>query len=155
MSNSVLIKEVVKEQMVKETYNVGELITDYMSLNGERLQIDYDVNNLDDTFLNLVVNKVNSTLSRGTFTNFEEVIKYQLTMDLADETNDFTKKKYLVVFDALTQYENDHHIHLNLDDNSLIDEAYALINRYHINLEFKGLERLFSLLPVGKESFVC
>lgn len=155
MNNSLSFKEVLKEQQVKVDYNVGELISEYMSLMGESLQIDCDVNNLDDTFLNLVANKVNRALTTGTFTNFEDVIKYQLTLDLADETNDFAKKKYLVIFEALTQYEKEHHIRLNLDDNNVIDEAYATLNRYRVTLEFKGLERLFSLLPIGKENLVC
>lgn len=153
MSNSVM--EVQEVRAIKGNCNVGELIKDYMSSNGEKLQIDYDVNNLDDSFLNLVASKVKSTLSRGTFTSFEDVIKYQLTMDLADETNDFAKKKYLVVFDALTKYENDHHLRLNLDDNNVIDEAYATINHYHINLEFKGLDRLLGLMTNGKEELIC
>lgn len=155
MSNSLSFKEVVKEHQVKVDYNVGELMSEYMSLMGESLQIDCDVNNLDDSFLNRVVSKVKSTLSRGAFTNFEDVIKYQLTLDLVDETNDFAKKKYLLIFDDLSQYEEDHLIQLNLDDNNLIAEAYALINRYRITLEFKGLERLFSLLHIGKECLLC
>ena len=126
-----------------------------MSSNGEKFQIDYDVNNLDDSFLNLVESKVKNTLSSGTFTSFEDVIKYQLTMDLADETNDFAKKKYLLIFDALSQYEEDPHIQLNLDDNNVIDEAYATLNRYRVTLEFEGLERLLGLMTNGKERLVC
>lgn len=156
MSNRVLIKNIkdFKEQQ-KEQYNMVKLIADYMVLKGESLQIDCDVNNLDDTFLNLVATKVNRALTTGTFTNFEDVIKYQLTLDLVDETNGFAKKKYLLIFDALSQYEEDHHIQLNLDDNNLIDEAYATLNRYRVTLEFKGLERLLELMTNGKDGLAC